>query len=135
MKEIYQLAEELKVLKELKKDLEEEGKELSERINFIENQLSQLMIMEEIGSFDSLGMTFYLNPKIYTSQIPGKREELLKTLRTQGHDHLIHETVNGNSLGAFARKEMEKNNSNLPRWLEGLVNFSEKITIGMKKVR
>ena len=108
MKEIYQQAEALKVLKELKKDLEEEGKELSERIDSIENQLSQLMIMEEIGSFDSLGMTFYLNPKIYTSQIPGKREELLKTLRTQGHDHLIHETVNGNSLGAFARKEMEK---------------------------
>lgn len=134
MKEIYQLAEELRLLRELKKDLEEEGRELGQRLDCVENQLSQLMIMEEIESFESLGMTFYLNPKLYTSQIPGKKEELLNTLRAQGHGHLIHEAVNGNSLGALARKEMEKNNNNLPRWLEGLVNFTEKITIGMKKV-
>lgn len=133
MSQIFKLADELKSLKDWKKQLDQEKKTVSSQIEALENNLSQLMIDEEMQSFNRAGMIFYLNTKLYANAIPDRKENLFKALKEEGYGDLVYETVNANSLAAFIREQVEENNEELPEWLNGLVNTYEKINVGMKK--
>ncbi|ABW18836.1 gp33 family protein [Alkaliphilus oremlandii] len=133
MSQIFKLADELKNLKDWKKQLDEERKTVNSQIEALKNDLSQLMIEEEMQSFNRAGMMFYLNTKFYASAIPNRKENLFKALKEEGYGDLVYETVNANSLAAFVREQIEENNEELPGWLKGLVSTYEKISIGMKK--
>ncbi|SDL09549.1 gp33 family protein [Natronincola ferrireducens] len=133
MKDLFQLADSLKDLKEWKKQVDEERKEVSSKIEAVEESLSQVMIEEEMQSFNRGGMMYYLNTKLYASAIPERKEALFSALKEEGYGDLVYETVNANSLAAFVREQVEENEDELPQWLEGLVNTYEKTSLGMRK--
>ncbi|MCC5910047.1 MAG: hypothetical protein JJT76_06380 [Clostridiaceae bacterium] len=133
MMEMFDLADRLKALKDLKKQVDEMGKKVKDEIDIMEAALSQLMIEEEMQSFNRAGLIFYLNTKLYASVIPYKKEDLFSTLKREGYGDLVYETVNANSLAAFVREQVEENEEELPSWLEGLVSTYEKTSVGMRK--
>lgn len=133
MSEIFKIADQLKYLRDWKKELDGERKSVNSEIEILQNNLSKLMIDEEMQSFNRAGIMFYLNTKLYASAILNRKDSLFKTLKEEGYGDLVYETVNANSLAAFIREQVEENQDELPVWLNGLVNVYEKINVGMKK--
>lgn len=129
---MFELAEQLKELKDLKKSAEQELKEINDRIDETEYRLSELMAETETQNFTRC-MMFYLTGTTRASAAAGRKEELYSALKKAGFGDLVYETVNANSLSAFVKEQMEENNDELPGWLSGLVNVFEKTTVGMRK--
>lgn len=132
---IFELADKLKECKNLKKELEDSVKRLSEDIESYESQLVKAMVEQEMQNFSRAGQMFYLNTKILASPVADKKRELFETLKDQGFGDLVYETVNSQSLAAFVREQIEQNEEQLPDWLNGLVNTYEKTNIGMRKAK
>lgn len=133
MTDMFELADRLKGLKERKAELAEETKANNAEIEQAEFQLSQLMASTETQSFQRAGTLFYLTTKTYASANKEQKDELFKTLRSEGYGSLITENVNANSLSAFVKEQMADNDDILPDWLEGKVNVFDKVTVGIRK--
>lgn len=132
-KKIFELADKLKELRELKKWTESELKEINATIEQTDYDLSNLMAESETQSFNRSGTLFYLNTKTYASAAAEKKEALYHTLKEKGFGSLVVETVNANSLSAFVKEQIMENEDVLPSWLDGKVNVFEKTTIGVRK--
>ena len=133
MTDMFELADRLKELKERKAELAEETKANNSEIEQAEFQLSQLMARTETQSFQRAGTLFYLTTKTYASANKEQKDELFKTLRSEGYGSLITENVNANSLSAFVKEQMADNDDILPDSLEGKVNVFDKVTVGIRK--
>ncbi|WP_209460606.1 hypothetical protein [Youngiibacter multivorans] len=131
--EIFKLADKLKDLRSVKKQVEEELKFINKTIDETDQRLTELMISNETQSFNRSGTLFYLNTKIYASAAGEKKEELFEALKKQGYGTLVVETVNANSLSAFVKEQILENEDLLPNWLEGKVNVFERTTVGVRK--
>lgn|SRR5690606_18351527 len=134
MSDVFQLADRLADLKRRKKELEDELKEVNAKIAKTDEELSTIMLEEELQSFNRNGQTFYVNTKTYASAVPNKKRELFAWLKDHGYGDMVTETVNANTLSAFVR-EMLSETEQLPEGLEGLVNVYEKTTVGIRKSR
>lgn len=134
MSGIFQLADELAALKQRKRELEDELKEVNAEIGRVDQELSNLMLEEELQSFNRNGQTFYVNTKTFASAIPHKKQDLFTWLKEHGYGDMVTETVNANTLSAFVR-EMLSETDQLPEGLGELVNVFEKTTVGIRKVR
>ena len=132
-KKIFELADKLKELRELKKWTESELKEINATIEQTDYDLSNLMAESETQSFNRSGTLFYLNTKTYASATAEKKEDLYQTLKEKGFGSLVVETVNANSLSAFVKEQIMENGDVLPSWLDGKVNVFEKTTVGVRK--
>lgn len=132
-KKIFELADKLKELRELKKWTESELKEINMAIEQTDYDLSNLMAESETQSFNRSGTLFYLNTKTYASAAAEKKEDLYQTLKEKGFGSLVVETVNANSLSAFIKEQIMENEDVLPSWLDGKVNVFEKTTVGVRK--
>lgn len=130
---IFQLADKLKEIRDKKKALEEEVKAINSEYEFTEVQLSEVMVQEEMQNFKRSGIVFYLNTKTHASAIAERKDQLFETLRSEGYGDLIHETVNANSLSAFAKEQIIENEDVIPDWLDGLIHIYEKTSVGMRK--
>ena len=130
---MFELAEQLKELKDLKKSAEQELKEINDKIDETEYRLSELMAETETQNFTRGGVMFYLTGTTRASAVAGRKKELYLALKKAGFGDLVYETVNANSLSAFVKEQMEENNDKLPGWLSGLVNVFEKTSVGMRK--
>lgn len=133
--EMFQLADRLKKLREIKKTREEELKTVNGEIQDVEIKLSDMMVDTETQNFNRSGTLFYLNAKTYASAVAGQKQELFEALKTNGFGSLVTETVNTNSLSAFVREQMSENDEILPAWLEGRVNVFEKTIVGVRKAK
>ncbi|SDN06809.1 hypothetical protein [Acetanaerobacterium elongatum] len=131
---MFELAEQLKELRESKKYAEQELKEINADIESTEQQLAQLMLDTETQSFNRNGTMFYLSSTVRASAVAGRKDELYTALREQGFGDLVYETVNANSLSAFVKERMSENEDALPAWLDGLVNPYEKTTVNIRNV-
>jgi hypothetical protein len=98
-----------------------------------EIELSNLMLEEEMQNFKRGNMVYYLNTKTFAQAVSGNKDELFKSLRSEGYGDLVYETVNANSLSAFVKEQILINDDKLPDWLDGLVNIYEKTTVGIRK--
>ncbi|MDR1364525.1 MAG: hypothetical protein LBJ32_02730, partial [Oscillospiraceae bacterium] len=98
---IFQLADELKELKDKKKCVEQVVKEISDQIFEIESELVKLMTRSETQNFTKNGTMFCLISNIKASPIASLKDELFKNLKEQGYGDLVYETVNANSLSSF----------------------------------
>ena len=134
MSDVFQLADQLAALKQRKRELEDELKEVNAKIGRVDQELSNLMLEEELQSFNRNGQTFYVNTKTFASAIPDKKQELFAWLKENGYGDMITETVNHNTLSAFVR-EMLSETDQLPEGLEELVNVYEKTTVGIRKAK
>lgn len=132
MKEILALASTLAELKERKKQLDAELKDLNQKIAETEEELSARMIEEEIQNFNHAGKTFYIQTKLYASPVAERKHELFAWLKANGFGDMVTESVNHNTLCAFIREQLEENNE-LPEDLAELVHVYEKTSVGMRK--
>ena len=130
---MFELADELKRLRDLKVDLEQQVKDLTARIDKTDYRLTALMAEAETQNFTRAGTTFFLTTKTRASATAGVKDELFQALRAKGYGDLIYETVNANSLSSFVKEQIEGNRDKLPGWLEGLVNVFDKTNVGVRK--
>ena len=130
---LFDLADELKVLRDRKDALEAELKQVNMDIENADWHLSTLMAETETQNFTRAGTMFCLTTKIRASTMAGRKDELYTVLRDKGFGDLIYETVNANSLSAFVKEQITENSDSLPAWLDGLVHVFEKTTVGVRK--
>lgn len=130
---MFEMADQLKNLRDQKKQKEQELKNIGDAINEIDKALSQLMVTNETQNFTRNGTTFCLKSSTKASAVAGHKEELYKNLRKQGFGDLIQETINANSLSSFVKERLTENENKLPGWLDGLVNIFEKINVSVRK--
>ena len=141
---LFDLADELKALRDRKDALEAELKQVNMDIDDTDWHLSNLMAETETQNFTRAGTLFCLTTKTRASAAAGRKDELFAALRAEGFGDLIYETVNANSLSAFVKEQITENagslgspggGDSLPAWLSGLVNVFEKTTVGVHKAR
>ena len=130
---MFELADELKRLRDLKSDLESQVKDTTAQIDETDYRLSELMAEGEVQNFTRAGTMFCLTTKTRASAVAGSKEELYAALRAQGYGDLVYETVNANSLSSFVKERIEESGDALPEWLIGLVNVFDKTTVGVRK--
>lgn len=133
--ELFYLADQLKKLRDEKKDLEQKIKEVNGTIDHVDFELATAMVEAETQNFTRNGTQFCLTNKTMASAAANKKEELYEALRCEGFGGLIYETVNANSLSAFVKEQIAENEDALPGWLDGLVNVYEKTTISVRKTQ
>ena len=133
MQQLFELADELKALRDRKDALEAELKQVNMDIDNVDWHLSTLMAETETQNFTRAGTMFCLTTKTRASAREGMKDDLFAALRTEGFGDLIYETVNANSLSAFVKEQITENGDALPDWLDGLVNVFEKTTVGVRK--
>ncbi len=130
---LFELADELKELKEAKKKAEQEVKDINTKIDETDYALSELMAETETQSFTRSGTMFYLTTTARASAVVEKKTELYNRLKENGYGELVYETVNANSLSAFVKEQTAENEDLLPDWLDGLVTVFEKTSVGVRK--
>jgi hypothetical protein len=130
---VFELADELRVLKEQKKSLEAELKEINRNISEREAELAQHMITEELSSFQRGGRTFYLSTKTFISAAAGKKPRLVAWLKQSPHKELVREDIHAQTLSAWARELLEEDQ--LPAEIRDCLNIYEKQTIGIRKAQ
>jgi predicted nuclease with TOPRIM domain len=146
-KQLFELADELKALRDQKSALETELKQVNLDIENVDWHLSNLMAETETQNFTRAGIMFCLTTKTRASATAGRKDELYAALRDEGYGDLIYETVNANSLSAFVKEQIAENAESLggtqslgsvdalPEWLNGLVSVFEKTTVSVRKAR
>lgn len=131
-KQIIETADRLKFLKDRKKDLEAEIKEINAHIDIAEQFLVESMTTDELDKFTHSGTTFYMKSRLFASAVSGRKQDLMEGLKEHGYGDLVQETVNANTLASFVKEQMEAE-GDLPEWLDETVNTYEKTSIGMRK--
>ncbi len=130
---MYELAEQLKQLREEKKDAEQRVKDINAEIDKTEYALVQLMAETETQNFTRAGTMFSLTTKTRASAVAGHKDELHSALKENGFGDLVYETVNANSLSAFVKEQITENQDTVPEWLNGLVNVYEQTSVSVRK--
>jgi hypothetical protein len=130
---MYDLAEQLKQLREKKKDAEQCVKDINTEIDKTEYALVQVMAETETQNFTRTGTMFSLTTKTRASAIAGHKDELFSALKENGFGDLVYETVNANSLSAFVKEQIAENQDTVPDWLNGLVNVYEQTSVSVRK--
>ena len=125
---MYELAEQLKQLREEKKDAEQRVKDINAEIDKTEYSLVQLMAETETQNFTRAGTMFSLTTKTRASAVAGHKDELYSALKENGFGELVYETVN-----AFVKEQISENQDTVPDWLSGLVNVYEQTSVSVRK--
>ena len=130
---MYELAEQLKQLREEKKDAEQRVKDINAEIDKTEYSLVQLMAETEKQKFTRAGTMFSLTTKTRASAVVGHKDELYSALKENGFGELVYETVNANSLSAFVKEQISENQDTVPDWLSGPFNVYEQTSVSVRK--
>ncbi len=117
---MYELAEQLKQLREEKKDAEQRVKDINADIDKTEYALVQLMAETETQNFTRAGTMFSLTTKTRASAMAGHKDELFSALKA-------------NSLSAFVKEQISENQDTVPDWLNGLINVYEQTSVSVRK--
>ena len=130
---MFELADQLRELRETKHFAEQELKEINAEIERVDYALSEIMAQTETQNFTRAGTMFCLTATTRASAVAGCKDELFRALKAEGFEELVQETVNSNSLSAFVKEQIAENGDVLPDWLNGLVSIYEKTTVGVRK--
>lgn len=130
---MYELAEQLKQLREEKRNAEQRVKNINAEIDKTEYALVQLMAETETQNFTRAGTMFSLTTKTRASAMAGRKDELYSALKENGFGELVYETVNANSLSAFVKEQISENQDTVPDWLNGLINIYEQTSVSVRK--
>lgn len=130
---MHELAEQLKQLREEKRNAEQHVKDINAEIDKTEYALVQLMVETETQNFTRAGTMFSLTTKTRASAVAGHKDELYSALKENGFGELVYETVNANSLSAFVKEQIAENQDSVPDWLNGLINVYEQTSVSVRK--
>jgi len=133
VKRMFTLAEELKHLRDSKKEVEQRKKDIDAELDKVERELADLMAGTETQNFTKSGTMYSLTVKNRASAVAERKDKLYDALKKNGYGDLVYETVNANSLSAFVNEQVAQNEDNLPAWLEGLVNIYEQAKVSVRK--
>ena len=129
---IFQMADELKALKDEKKKKDDELKELTAKIEELDENLSNAMIDSELDKFTHSGSTFYLKSRLFASAVAGKKEDMINALKNNGAGELVVEQVNANTLSSFIKEEQERTGKEVPDYLADIVQVFTKTSVGIR---
>ena len=132
-KDLFSMADRLKELKDNKKNLDAQSKQLGAEIEELELSLSDAMATAEVDKFSRNGNTFYLTSRLFASPNAGMKDDMISALRKNGYGELVTETVNANTLASFCKELMAENGDELPEWLAGTINTFEKTSVRIRK--
>lgn len=130
-KSMFAVADTLRELREKKKLIDGQLKEINAAIEEADGKLVEMMVDAEMQKFDRAGKLFYLSTRLYASPAKGRREFLYAWLRENGYGDLVRETVYAQSLAAFVRELMEEDDE-LPKDLARLLNVHEKTSVNIR---
>ena len=130
---IFELADQLKLLKEVKKEYEAKVKDLTAEIESLDRELSDAMAEAECERFSRNGSTFYLNSRLFASPASGLKDAMISALKENGYGDIVTETVNANTLASFIKEQMAINDDVVPAWLADKVHIHEKVSVGIRK--
>ena len=131
---LFELADKLKDAKARKRELEEESKANNALIDELEKQLAEEMADKEVDRFSRNGSLFYLSSRLFASPKAGEKDAMISALRANGYGDLVTESVNANTLAAFAKERIAEDESGeLPAWLGNVITTYEKISVGIRK--
>ena len=133
VKRMFTLAEELKNLRDSKKEVEQRKKDIDAELDKVERELADLMAGTETQNFTKSGVMYSLTVKNRASAVAERKDKLYDALKKNGYGDLVYETVNANSLSAFVNEQVAQNEDNLPAWLDGLVNIYEQVNVSVRK--
>lgn len=128
---LLQLSDKLKKLREKKERLDNEVKANNEEIEVTQNSMIEIMMSEELMSFNRDGVVFSLVNQQFPSAEPNKKIELWAAMKKQGYEDLF--TINSRTLQGTLKEIITNNEDNIPDWLDGLIKMSEKIIIRVSK--
>ena len=125
---LFELADQLKVAKDRKKQLDAEVKENNAVIEDLDRRLSDAMAEQEVDRFSRNGSLFYLSSRLFASPKAGEKETMIAALKANGYGDLVIETVNSGTLSSFAKERMaETETGDLPDWLADIIQTFENI--------
>lgn len=130
---MFKLASKLDLLKEQKSILENQVTELKKKIACTEEELIRQMTENEVQNFTNRGKQFILTVKDYYSVKAENKPKLFDWLKANGHEALIKEDINSQTLNAFGREISAENDDSLPDGLRDILNVYEKVSISMRK--
>ena len=131
-KQIFEMADRLKSLKEEKKALEAKTKDIGKEIDELDVALSDAMAEEEVERFSRNGSTFYIKSRLFASPAAGRKDAMILALKENGFGSLVTESVNANTLSSFIKEQREITGEEVPSWLEGTVSTFEKVSVGIR---
>ena len=120
-------------MKEQKSILENQVTELKKKIACTEEELIRQMTENEVQNFTNRGKQFILTVKDYYSLKAENKPKLFDWLKANGHEALIKEDINSQTLNAFGREISAENDDSLPDGLRDILNVYEKVSISMRK--
>ena len=82
---MFELAEQLRALREEKKDAEQHLKQINEQIDETDYRLSELMAESETQNFTRSGMMFYLTTETRASAVAGSKESQRESVLRQSY--------------------------------------------------
>lgn len=128
---LLELSDRLKTLKERKSEIEAELKAVNEQIDGVTTEMVDMMVSEELTSFNRNGVSFSMVVQEFPSAVPDNKQELYERMKEQGYEHLF--SINSRTLQATVKELIENNDGALPDWLGGLIQVAEKSTIRLTK--
>lgn len=131
--QIFEMADRLRELQELKKDLDARIKAVNAEITELDLKLSDAMAEEELERFSRNGSTYYLKSRLFASPVTGRKDEMIRALKANGYGSLVTESVNANTLASFIKEQREATGEDVPAWLGDTVSTFEKVSVGIRK--
>jgi hypothetical protein len=83
-------------------------------------------------SFNRSGFTFYLNTRTFATAKAEGKIELYEWFKENGHEAMVQETVNAQTLAAWVREQLDEADE-LPEEIQPLLNVYEKTSVGIRK--
>ena len=131
-RDILKLAEQLHLLKEEKKLMEDKVKAINREIEDVDKELVEAMVESELQSLNMAGFTFYLSTRTFATAKAEGKIELYEWFKENGHEAMVQETVNAQTLAAWVREQLDEADE-LPEEIQPLLNVYEKTSVGIRK--
>lgn len=130
-KRLLELSDRLKELRDIKSDLEAQAKANNADIDTVQAEMIELMLTDELTSFNRDGVTFSLVVQEYPAAEPERKDDLWNAMRKKGYGHLF--TINSQTLQGTLKEIIANNDDSVPKWLDGLIKTAEKSSIRLTR--
>lgn len=115
-----------------KKEIEGELKRVKKDMEDLEQTVLDDMVKDGVGNMKIRDQMLYIHRQLWASPKAGETEQVCDALRELGHDDLVQERINTQSLSALVR-EWDDIGEPIPAVLEPHVNASEKFSLRVRK--
>ena len=128
---LFDLSEKLLQLRNDKEAIERDLRGCKKEIETVTKQMVDMMVQEEVQSFNKDGYTFYLKSRLFASILDEEKEDVFNWFKSQEElAGMVKEQINANTLSAWVKERIEEDD--LPEEIESKLNIYEKTDIGVR---